>query len=854
MRKLLLLGLMTFFLPVEVSGYLGRCYELEENLRLLVVDYAMAYPEEHAGLIRVLSEAGFDVDYRPYYPALVESDTENYDVILLMGGGDPGMSVQEVDLVTNFVWSGKVLILAVPSDGPYGDRRRVNPGTHDRYQFNEVLTRLNINLHALNADRKSDPVFNPVASFDLYYEIHWFSDSITESDLDGTLTGRAGARFLVGGGETMPVLLAPEQPETAETVPPEEEADYRTVRQTLRVRPGDIIVGEDIELVLHGYQRLRVNLYDRNREQPTPVYWITERFKGKVEELPDWRSTLTVRVPGNRWGSEYALVAAPHRDIAAVFASREFPVELPSARDLDSIRNDVETYGRTAVAAIGSSWIRTAFGPNSDIGFVVAVDRYLLSGLDRPIPPLGTGPAVPGLESHELFLAGLAGTARELRRCPIFWEGDERLYFTRSPMPGNQKPDFPLNNDSILSELPWRLRVISNALPSQDPAGTKLDETPEPDSDTAISGTDTGADANSDHSTDAKGVVPLRGVWDFVTRRNEHQSDLAGVLSGLGMDFLWTTSPAASYTGGPLISDDERFESWVPPILNRLNGTSTALYVGVSAPRDGEIAGDFVNALDTRGEAVGLPSRLDMNYLNRYLFEPARAIARFSRGQPVIKAIVHDWEPHSTSPQESYAATDAFDDLHFRNFVHDLVGNAPDYAYEFSSRIELDRGDRFEWLLKSGRLETYYQLHETNAEHLGTLYREAIDEINPGLLHGAFVRSLRPTWFRIGFWRGAGTSERPFLIFSYERPPAWYAQFLQDKGISARVIPVGMLGLVGDADPATLLRTASEQGGYALERGIWLVTDPPEEASLNALPKGMDRDTLLEAIRNADGK
>ena len=241
---LLLLGLMTIFFPIEASGYLGRCYELEENLRLLVVDYAMSYPEEHAGLIRVLSEAGFDVDYRPYYPALVERDTENYDVILLMGGGDPGMSVHEVDLVTNFVWSGKVLILAVPTDGPYGDRRKVNPGAHDRYQFNDVLTRLNINLHALNADRKSDPVFNPVASFDLNYEIHWISDPNTDSDLDETVTGRAGTRLLVGGGDTMPVLLAPEQLETAEAVPPEEEPESETVRQTIRVRPGDTIAGE----------------------------------------------------------------------------------------------------------------------------------------------------------------------------------------------------------------------------------------------------------------------------------------------------------------------------------------------------------------------------------------------------------------------------------------------------------------------------------------------------------------------------------------------------------------------------------------------------------------------------------
>ena len=861
MRKLLFLGLIAILAPVDASGYLGRCLEPEGNLRLLVVDYAMAYPEEHTELIRVLSEAGFDVDYRPWYPALVERDAETYDVIVLMGGGDPGMSVEEVDLAVNFVWRGKVLILAVPSDGPYGDRRKANAGVHDRYQFNEVLSRLNIGLFALNADLESNPVLDPVLPFEVY-DIAWGWDEY------GTVTGRSGTRLVVGeGGQTMPILLAPAQIEPSEEASLEEEPGVRIVRRTIEIPPTDAIAGEDIVLLLRIATKLRANIYYRDREQPEPEEWERGSIGGRVEEVSEATSTLTVRVHYTHRGAEYALVTVPIPVIGAAFASREIREEPPSATHIESIHDNVEPYGRTVVAAIGDSFTRAATGYNSDIGFVAAVDRDLLSGLDRPVPPLGMGPPVSGNESLERFLAGLALYTRELRKCPIFW--DRLAMFPRrtQEMPGNPKPRFTLNDISILPALPERVRVVDEALPPRVNADTMLH--------TVFYwemgllgefGTDRGADVNAasqsdtdatpvaDPSTITKNDVPLRGVWDFIVRRHEHAVDLAGALPGLGMDFLWTVAPAASYTGGASISRDLRFETWATPILNRLNGTPTAWYAGVSVPREGEISGDFVEALDARGEAVGLPSRLDMNYLNQYLFEPARIIALHSRGQPALKAIVHDWETHIARSSEPYAATDVFDHLHFRYFISHLTRNGLDYGDEYKTVMELDRNERFEWLLKSGYLETYIQLQESIAERLGTRYRRSMDEINPGLRHGAFVRSLRPNWFHLGFWRGAGTPERPFLIFSYERPPAWYADFLRDKGISARVIPVGLLGLVGDDDPDNLLQAASEQGGYALERGLWLFADPPEEAGLNALPEDVNRDTLLEAIRKADGE
>lgn len=804
------------------------------NARLLVVDYAMAYPVEHAGMVRAFSEAGFDVDYRPYYPAMVERDARDYDVIVLLGGGDPGMSIQEVDLAINFVSRGRVLVLAMPSDGSYGEGRKVNPGVHDRYQFNEVLARLDINLHALNADHETGPVLNPVMRFE------WAAAHPDGRGLGGSVAARAGTRLLMGD-DAEPLLVEPEGPPSGDEIDkePAPEPEYRVVRRTLRIPPTGAVPGEEVELLLRGDRELRPSLYYRNRERSVPVDWTTARFSGRVEVVSDAKDTLTVRMPGNRWGSEYALVGVPVGVIAAAFADREIREEIRSASDLASMRDDEETFGRLGVAAAG----RTG---RLDEGFVLAVDRQVLSGPDRALPPLGipTGAAGPdgpaGREEPKglrEFLGGFARYVRALVDSPGDWSPDHA--YATAQMPGNRKPDISLNNVSVGAVLPERVRVVLSAATGTGDGGG-ADSVSEPAA---------GAEPDIAEASGAADAVPLRGVWDFVARRHEHVSDLAGMLPGLGMDFLWTVATAASYTGGTVATGDVRFESWALPILNRLGGTSTAWYAGVSAPRNGEISGDYEAARDARGDAVGLPSRLDMAYLNRHLFEPARAIARHSRGQRALKAIVHDWEPHITRPAEAYTATDAFDDLHFRYFVRHLVRHGLYHGDEFRSLMGLGREDRFEWLLKSGYLETYIQLQEANAERLGVLYRQSMDEINSVLRHGAFVRSLRPNWFRLGFWRGAGTPERPFLVFSYERPPDWYAGFLRDQGVSARVIPVGLLGLMGGEDLQDLLRKAADQGGYALERGLWLVADPGEESGLNSPPAGMTREALLDAVR-----
>ena len=355
---------------------------------------------------------------------------------------------------------------------------------------------------------------------------------------------------------------------------------------------------------------------------------------------------------------------------------------------------------------------------------------------------------------------------------------------------------------------------------------------------------------------------PLRGVWEPVARFDNRVAELIRELPDLGLEFIWTVAPAASYTGDDSIRAGAGFETWAQGISSSFTDSSIAWYIGTSAP-DLDSA-EFEDALDPRGDPIGLPSRFDMTYVNRYLFEPSRFIAQYSRNHPNIKGIVHDWDPHINRVFEPYAPTDVFDDLLFRDFIRHLERSDLIRGEESESFMRLERDRRFEWLLKSGYLEAYYQLLEFNAERLGVLYREAMDEINPSLIHGAFVRTLRPTWFHLGFWRGVGTPERPFIVFSYEQLFSNYStsEFFRHKDISGQVFKVGLLGLLKGGFVESQLRSAVYEGGdlsiyttgYALERGLWLVADPPADAGLDAPAGGVNREYLLNTIRRANQK
>lgn len=875
MCKILLLSLIVFLVPTYASTA-----QPDNNPSLLIVDYDLE------GESRDVSYSFYDEDFnvfeRPYYPALVEKDVTTYDAIMLLGGGDPGMSIHDVNLMIDYVLQGKVLILAAPSNGRYGFRRRVNPGIHDRYQFNEILHRLNINLHILNAGHEISPVLNPLVSFEQAAGFPVVSES------GWTLTTRAGTRLLVGKG-AVPLLLDLDERGTIEdeTHASEGAPESVRIRRTVRIQPWDAMPGEDIEMIFSDLGTyLKAQLYYRNQDNPKSDSLLTTRLVGHVDSVSESQNKLIVRMPDNHWGSwgsDYALVDVPFAEVEAAFVRREIREESRFVGHLDSALGEEHPFGRLAGAAVGRA-------DRLKKGYVVVVDRDLLLGTHLPFPPIGIDQGADINIRHNFndktrkFRTALSKYVRSLILDPESWSPEHD--YTLAPIPGNPKPDIPLNDISILETLPdpvqdYKLEVViitigedhSNQPDTSSVTPLVSDTSKVIDRFTDVPSVQSQEPVESDSVEYHQRIrellnavpdvdLPMRGVWEPITSDSEQVAEIVRVLPDLGMDFLWTVAPAASYTGDVSKRTGMDFESWAVSISTELRGSPADWYVGVSASSDAGNA-DFADALDPRGEPVGLPSRFDMAYLDRYLFEPSRIIARFSRSESNLKGIVHDWEPHIGRMFEPYAVTDAFDDTLFEYFILRVVKNDQNHAEEYTSIMRLERSQRFEWLLKSGYLAAYFLVLESYAQRLGVLYRQVMDEINPDLFHGAFVRILRPTWFNLGFWRGVGTPERPFLVFSYEQFFSWVSaySFLKHRDISGQVNKVGLLGLLNGEFVESQLRKSIYDGGYlqmayptgyVLERGLWLVADPPAAPGLDAPAKGVNRESLLDAIRRAN--
>ena len=96
------------------------------------------------------------------------------------------------------------------------------------------------------------------------------------------------------------------------------------------------------------------------------------------------------------------------------------------------------------------------------------------------------------------------------------------------------------------------------------------------------------------------------------------------------------------------------------------------------------------------------------------------------------------------------------------------------------------------------------------------------------------MRSPRLSWFHIGFWRGLNDPSRPMLLVTYEPAPAWYTNMLADRGVNAQSVPLVLLGLIPTNSYNVVLDGALRHGGYILERGIWLVSEPEETGDITA--------------------
>ncbi|MBT5876895.1 MAG: hypothetical protein HOH43_25965, partial [Candidatus Latescibacteria bacterium] len=571
---------------------------------------------------------------------------------------------------------------------------------------------------------------------------------------------------------------------------------------------------------------LRPVLHYKSSRDPVSVAWNTEDVKGRV--ISTSGDTVTVRLPGNRWGSEYAIVQVPSSLTAVAFVRREMTEEV-EAEDGDEMLALTDA-GRMAVVAVGR-------GDRLDKGFVVAADRRLLNALSNSTAPISLPQReLPDAEITALYLTRTAQFLKAITENPSDWDAEHS--YERARIPGLREPQFPTNDLEIIQRLPERVNVVTNSttigdlLPLESSALLGEPSRDMPVRDMPVRGTP--ARGTPARGTPARGT-PARGAWDYVIRGTGQVDSLLSLMINEKFDFFWSVTPGSALTASDSsIAESMRFDNWGGDISSRLEGTDLAWYTGITQPN--ESSSTYKESTDPRGNDVEMPSILDLEYWEKEMIAPSLKLAQFSLSAPQLKGIIHDWETHVSRPQSRHAATDVFHDDPFRQFVRHLAHRGWYEGEEFDVFKDLGRKRRFEWLLKSGRLEMYFQFLGGRAEDLGRYYKRAIDLINPGLIHGGFVRELRLSWFHLGFWRGLSDPEQPLMLLSYEQPPNWYRKFLEQNRINERYVPVAILGLIPVESFETVLDEAEREDGYVLERGIWMVSDP-EDANDVTAPK-----------------
>jgi hypothetical protein len=121
--------------------------------RLLLLDESLTQPVELESTARPWHAAGYDVDYRRFYPHLTRADLDRYRVVMILGGRRPAASSDALDagdlaILTEWTLRGGVVVLGYPPEGG---------GTLDRWLMNRWLAwtgaRITIGDFALHSAR-----------------------------------------------------------------------------------------------------------------------------------------------------------------------------------------------------------------------------------------------------------------------------------------------------------------------------------------------------------------------------------------------------------------------------------------------------------------------------------------------------------------------------------------------------------------------------------------------------------------------------------------------------------------------------------------------------------------------------
>jgi len=115
-----------------------------EARRLLVVDLTLADPIVLENTAEPWHEAGYQVEYRRYYPHLTRADLRHYRTVLILGGREPeapsdALSIGDLAILNEWIRGRDgVVVLGYTGDAP-GARGRTADGTSDRWVMNQWL-------------------------------------------------------------------------------------------------------------------------------------------------------------------------------------------------------------------------------------------------------------------------------------------------------------------------------------------------------------------------------------------------------------------------------------------------------------------------------------------------------------------------------------------------------------------------------------------------------------------------------------------------------------------------------------------------------------------------------------------
>ena len=175
--------------------------------RLLLLDESLTQPVELESTARPWDAAGYDVDYRRFYPHLTRADLDRYRVVMILGGRRPGaasdaLDVGDLAILTEWTLRGGVVVLGYPPEGG---------GSLDRWLMNRWLAwtgaRITIGDFALRSARTphAAPLLEPQlangmrgAGFDPFAA--GVSNPLLVEDDGQTLASVGPAAFVQGPG------------------------------------------------------------------------------------------------------------------------------------------------------------------------------------------------------------------------------------------------------------------------------------------------------------------------------------------------------------------------------------------------------------------------------------------------------------------------------------------------------------------------------------------------------------------------------------------------------------------------------------------------------------------------------